>query len=71
MKTSIVIFSCLCAIILLVSVIPEGEAFQELFEMMDDKKLKKKIMKRLMYYYMVAGNKKVYAIPFPLPLPIP
>lgn len=71
MKTSLVIFSCLCAIILLVSVIPEGEAFQELFEMMDNKHLKKKVMKRLMYYYMVTGNKKVYAIPFPLPLPIP
>lgn len=68
------IFSCICAIILLVSVIPEGEAghiFEEFQDLMDNKGLKRKVMKRLMYYYMVAGNKKVYAIPFPLPLPIP
>jgi len=68
------IFSCICAIVLLVSVIPEGEAghiFEDIHDLMDNKGLKRKVMKRLMYYYMVTGNKKVYAIPFPLPLPIP
>ena len=65
------LFSVICAFMLLVAVVPETEAIKELVELMDDKKLKKKVMKRLIYYFMIAGNRKIYTVPFPLPLPIP
>ena len=71
MKTSVVILSCMCAFILLVALVPESEAIGELLELFDSKGMKKKILKRLVYYYVAVGNKKIYAIPFPLPLPIP
>lgn len=73
MKTSLVIFATLCALFLLVTVLPESEAFKELIDLdIDiDKKFKKKIAKKLLYYFLLTGNKKIYAVPVPLPIPIP
>lgn len=71
MRTSTIIFSVVCSFILLVALVPETQAGHAILDMMDNKGLKKKVLKKLVYYYMIAGNKKIYAVPFPLPLPIP
>jgi len=72
-KTSIVIFATLCTLILLVTVMPESEAFKELldFDIDIDKRFKKKLARKLLYYFLLTGNKKIYAVPVPLPIPIP
>lgn len=71
MRTSIVIFCLVFAFFMLVTLVPETDAQHALFDMMHSKSLKKKVMKKLVYYYMIAGNRKIYAVPFPLPLPVP
>ncbi|KAI1280686.1 hypothetical protein HDE_13794 [Halotydeus destructor] len=75
MKTSLVIFATLCTLVLLVTVLPQSEAFKELLDLdLDlniDKRFKKKLAKKLLYMFLLTGNKKIYAVPVPLPIPIP
>lgn len=73
MKTSLVVFACLCSLFLIVTVLPEAEAFKELidFDIDIDRRFKKKLAKKLVYYFLLTGNKKIYAVPVPLPIPIP
>lgn len=73
MKTTLFVFAILFAFILLVNVIPESDAFKDLidFDFDIDKKFKKKLAKKLIAYFLLAGNKKIYTVPIPLPIPIP
>jgi len=75
MKTQVVVFACLCALGLLATVVVHTEALKELidfdFDIDVNRRFKKKLAKKLLYYFLLTGNKKIYAVPVPLPIPIP